>query len=137
MKAALATSDYMALAELRYLLRRFLRFSEAAAHGAGLETRQHQFLLALKGLAPGKRPVIKELAERMQIRHHSAVELTNRLVARGYVERRRSPRDRREVLLSLTAEGEAVLRKLSLDHRAELRARGPALTAALQRITRK
>jgi len=127
-------SDYEALAELRHQWRRFLRFSEGAARAAGLEPRQHQLLLALKGLPHGRRPVIKELAQRLQIQHHSAVELTNRLASGGYVQRHRSNQDRREVLLFLTAKGEAVLQKLSLHHQAELRARGPALLAALEQI---
>ena len=134
MKQVLTLSDYEALAELRHQLRLFLGFSEAAARAAGLEPRQHQLLLALKGLPHGKRPLIKELAERLQIQHHSAVELINRLAAGGYVKRHRGEHDRREVLLLLTPKGEQVLRKLSLHHQAELQAQGPALTAALERI---
>jgi DNA-binding MarR family transcriptional regulator len=73
------------------------------------------------------------LAERLQIQHHSAVELVNRLATGGYVRRHRGGDDRREVLLSLTPKGEKVLRELSLHHKAELRMRGPALVAALKR----
>jgi DNA-binding MarR family transcriptional regulator len=130
---ALALSDYEALAELRYQIRRFLSFSEQAARGAGLEPRQHQLMLALKGLPRRDRPTIGELAERLQIQHHSAVELVNRLVAAGYIRRARGGEDRREVLLSLTPKGEKVLRQLSLHHRTELRSAGPALVAALRR----
>ena len=128
----LTLSDYRALAELRYQIRNFAHFSEQAARDAGLEPRQHQLMLALKGLPEGVRPRIMELAKRLRIRHHSAVELTNRLASGGYVRRRRRGRDRREVLLSLTSKGEKVLRSLSLHHRTELRLRGPALVAALQ-----
>ncbi len=102
----LTLSDYEALAELRYQIRRFLSFSEQAARGAGLEPRQHQLMLALKGLPAQSRPTIGELAERLQIQHHSAVELVNRLVAAGYIRRTRAGEDRREVLLSLTPKGE-------------------------------
>jgi DNA-binding MarR family transcriptional regulator len=130
---ALTLSDYEALAELRYQIRRFLSFSEQAARAAGLEPRQHQLMLGLKGLAPGKRPTIGELAERLQIQHHSAVELVNRLASSSYIKRARAGEDRREVLLSLTPKGEKVLRKLSLHHRAELRSAGPALVAALRK----
>ena len=130
----LTSRDFQALAELRHQLRLFLRFSETAARSTGLEPRQHQLLLALKGLPRNKPPQIKELAERLQIRHHSAVELTNRLAAGGYVVRKRSQQDRRAVLLALTPKGERVLHKLSLHHQAELRARGPALAAALGQI---
>jgi DNA-binding MarR family transcriptional regulator len=75
------------------------------------------------------------VAERLQIQHHSAVELVNRLVVRGFVQRHRGE-DRREVLLSLTGKGEKILRKLSLHHQAELDMRGPALVAALRRVMR-
>ena len=129
----LMLADYQALAELRYQIRRFLHFSEQAARAAGLEPQQHQLLLALKGLPGRARPRIQELAERLQIRHHSAVELSNRLARGGYVRRQRGGDDRREVLLSLTPKGERVLRELSLHHKTELRLRGPALVAALKR----
>ncbi|MGA7379313.1 MAG: MarR family transcriptional regulator [Terriglobales bacterium] len=125
--------DYESLAEARYQLRRFLRFSESIARTAGLEPHQHQLMLALKGLPPGVRPRIGELAERLQVQHHSTVELVNRLAARGYVNRERGDQDRREVLLTLTPKGEKILRELSLHHRAELRTQGPILIAALKR----
>ena len=125
--------DYESLAEVRYQIRRFLRFSERAARSAGLEPHQHQLMLALKGLPQGTPPSVGELAERLQIEHHSTVELANRLAARGYVDRQRSARDRREVLLSLTPKGEKVLRELSLHHRTELDTQGPILIAALKR----
>src|SRR5580700_12103509 len=131
MEKSLTLADYEALAELRYQIRRFLHFSEQAAREAGLEPRQHQLMLTLKGLPTGTRPRISELAERLQIQHHSAVELVNRLAAGGHVRRHRGGEDRREVLLSLTPKGEKVLRELSLYHKDELRMRGPALVAAL------
>jgi DNA-binding MarR family transcriptional regulator len=132
MNKSLTSADYESLAELRYQIRRFLHFSEQAARKAGLEPRQHQLMLTLKGLPTATRPRISELAERLQIQHHSAVELVNRLAAGGHVRRHRGGDDRREVLLSLTPKGEKVLRQLSLHHKAELRTRGPALVAALK-----
>jgi DNA-binding MarR family transcriptional regulator len=132
----LTLSDYEALAELRYQIRRFLSFSEQAARAAGLEPRQHQLMLSLKGLPAKTRPTIGELAERLQIQHHSAVELVNRLSAAGYIKRARAGEDRREVLLSLTPKGEKVLRRLSLHHRAELRSAGPVLVNALRSAMR-
>ena len=134
MSTHITLSDYRALAEVRYQVRRFLHFSEGVARAAGLEPRQHQLLLAVKGLPEGVRPRITELAERLQIQHHSAVELVDRLAASGYVRRRRG-QDRREVLLSLTPKGEKVLRQLSIHHRAEFRKHGPALVEALKRVT--
>jgi DNA-binding MarR family transcriptional regulator len=133
MNHRLISADYESLAEMRYQIRRYLRFSEEASRAAGLEPRQYQLLLAVKGLPKDVRPRIGELAERLQIQHHSTVELVNRLSAGGYVRRHRAGDDRREVLLSLTPKGEKVLRQLFIHHRAELRLRGPALVSALRR----
>ena len=126
--------DYLALAELRHQIRRFLSFSEQAARSAGLEPQQHQLMLALKGLPEGVRPRIAELADRLQLAHHSTVELVNRLSAGGYIRRAGTGKDRREVLLALTPKGERVLRSLSLHHREELRQHGPHLVIALRRV---
>jgi DNA-binding MarR family transcriptional regulator len=133
-KRTMPQPDYQSLAELRYQIRRFLHFSEEAARKANVEPCQHQFLLALKGLPENMRPTIGILADRLQIRPHSAVELVNRLSNAGLVKRRRDRDDGREVLLEPTAKGEAVLRNLSLHHRAELQTAGPALMAALQGV---
>ena len=134
MEKNITAEDYRSLAELRHQIRRFLHFSEPAARSAGLEPRQHQLMLALKGLPSNVRPRIGELAERLQIQHHSTVELVNRLQAAGFGRRRRGTEDKREVLLELTSRGENVLRELSLHHRAELRSQGPELLDALQRV---
>jgi DNA-binding MarR family transcriptional regulator len=134
MEKMLTVGDYQSLAEFRHQIRRFLHFSEHVARNAGLEPRQHQLLLAIKGLPPNVRPRIAELAERLQIQHHSAVELVNRLEMGGLVRRERGKEDRREVLLQLTPRGERLLRDLSLYHRTELRSQGPALLDALERV---
>ena len=126
--------DYVqALGEFRYRLRRFLNFSERAARAAGLEPQQHQALLAVKGLPRG-RATVGALAERLQIQHHSAVELVDRLEARRLVHRSRNSADRREVLVRLTSQGERLLGELSSPHRAELRSAGPALLRALRTV---
>jgi DNA-binding MarR family transcriptional regulator len=104
---------------------------------AGLERGQYQLMLAIKGMPAGVRPRIRELANRMQIRHHSAVELVNRLEAGGFVDRTRAQDDRREVLLALTLKGEQVLAELALHHHDELRSAGPELVAALRRVMRE
>jgi DNA-binding MarR family transcriptional regulator len=129
-------SDYRALAEFRHQLRRFLHFSEQAARRAGLEPQQHQLMLAMRGLPPGTAATVGVLAERLQIRHHSAVELIDRTAARGLV--RRGPRagDRRQVVVRLTRGGEALLSRLSLAHRTELRTTGPALLGPLGALVR-
>jgi DNA-binding MarR family transcriptional regulator len=133
----LTLSDYQALAEFRYQIRRFLHFSEQVVKQAGLERGQYQLMLAIKGMPAGVRPRIRELANRMQIRHHSAVELVNRLEAGGFVDRTRAQDDRREVLLALTLKGEQVLAELALHHHDELRSAGPELVAALRRVMRE
>ncbi len=130
----ITAADYRALAEFRYQIRRYLRFSEGAVRAAGLEPQQHQLLLLLKGLPEGVQPRIGEIAQRLQIQHHSAVELVDRLVRRHLVKRRRGGADRREVFLELTSRGEKVLRELSLHHREELKSAGPALVGALQAL---
>ncbi len=123
--------NYRALAEFRFQIRQFLRFSEAAARKVGLEPQQHQLLLAIKGMEATSRPTVGELATRLQTRHHSVVELIDRLEARQFVGRRRSEQDRRQVWIDLTPEGERILEALSVEHRAELETAGPALLDAL------
>ena len=127
-------NDYQALAEFRYQIRRFLHFSEQVAREAGLEPQQHQLLLALKGLPEGRKATIGELAERLQIQHHSTVELIDRMVERDLIQRSRDDEDQRRVFIKLTPQGEEVLRKLSLLHRTELQTTGPALVQALNRL---
>lgn len=127
----LSIHEYQTLAEFRYQLRRFLRFSEEAARSVGLEPQQHQLLLALKGLPEGRAATVGELAERMQIQHHSTVELINRMVERDLIERSRDENDQRRVNIKLTATGDEVLLKLSLLTRSELRTTGPALVQTL------
>lgn len=125
-------ADYRALAEFRYQIRRFLRFSEEAARRAGLEPAQHQLLLAIKASASA--PTVGEMAARLQLRHHSTVGLIDRLAKSGLVQRHRAEGDRRQIRLALTRKGETVLRRLSVEHSAELGSVGGALTAALQAI---
>ncbi len=125
---------YRQLAELRYSIRQFLHFSEQAARDNGFEPQQHQLLLSVKGLPPGVRPTITVISARLGLRHHSTVELINRMVERGVVTRRHSEPDRREALIELTRAGEEVLRKLSILHWEELRKQAPALSDALQVI---
>jgi DNA-binding MarR family transcriptional regulator len=136
MTQTLALSDYQALAELRYQIRRFIHFSEQAARRMDIEPQQHQLMLALKGLPAGLNPTVKTLAERMQIQHHSTVELVNRLARAGLVRRGRTGVDRRQVMLTLTPKAEKMLTELSMGHQAELRTLGPALIVALERVMR-
>lgn len=128
------SADYQALAEFRYQIRRFIRFSEQVARTAGIEPQQHQLLLAVKGLPPGKKATIGELAERLQLQHHSTVELVDRLSEGGFVERQRDEEDQRRVLVHLTSQGEELLERISSSTLAELRVAGPMLVQALARL---
>jgi DNA-binding MarR family transcriptional regulator len=129
-------TDYAALAEWRYQIRQLLGRREAAARAAGVEPQQYMLLLQVKGLE-GRGPVtIGTLAERLHIRHHSAVELVDRLVERGMVTRRRHEGDRRQVVVRLRPAGDAVVRRLVLYSLAELRIEAPALLATLRRLVR-
>jgi DNA-binding MarR family transcriptional regulator len=115
----LSDADFQALAAFRASLRRFLRFSESAARAAGLSPQQHQMLIAIRGHAGDEPPVIGELADALQIRHHSAGELIDRMAERGVVRRETSSSDSRRVHILITPEGEAMLRVLTSTHRAE------------------
>ncbi len=130
----LTPHDYEVLAEFRYVLMRFLAFSEHAAQQAGLAPRQHQALLAIKGYPGAAEVTIGDLAGRLGIRHHSAVGLVDRLASGGYLARREDPSDRRRILLSLTAAGEQALTSLSVAHRQELRRVAPLLKSLLTRL---
>jgi DNA-binding MarR family transcriptional regulator len=130
----LKLADYQSLAGFRYQLRRFLRFSEDAARRAGLEPQHHQLILAIKGKPDDDEPRIAYLAERLQIQHHSAVELVDRLVKKGLITRTRDGEDRREVHVHLTARGEKVLGELTLHMREELQSAAPALVASLRKF---
>jgi len=126
--------DYQTLAEFRYQIRRFLAFSERAARAHGLDAQQHQLLLALKGLPAGTAPTIGALADRLHIRHHSAVGLIDRLDQKGLVVREIDAADRRRVLVRISAHGEAVLRKLTHLHQEELSSAGPLLLETLRTL---
>jgi DNA-binding MarR family transcriptional regulator len=130
----ISTTDYRSLAAFRFEIRKFLAFSERAASDAGIEPKQHQLLLAVRGLPPGTRPTVGVVAERLCVRHHTTVALVDKLEERGLVRRERGTEDRREVLLHLTPEGESMLRGLSALHRDQLRSVGPTMVAALRAI---
>jgi DNA-binding MarR family transcriptional regulator len=116
----LTTAEYQALARFRYALRVFLRFSEEAARSHGLTPNQHQLLLAVRGF-PGDAPTISDLAQWLQLRHNSTVELVDRAVEVGLLARQTDAHDRRRQRLQLTPRGADVLRSLSAAHRRELR----------------
>ena len=124
--------NFEALADFRYAIRRYLNFSEKNARKAGLEPQKYQALLAIKGLGDLQSATIGVLAERLQIQHHSAVELMDRLEKRGMIRRHRSQSDRRKVVVELTKRGEAKLMRISMPHRNELQTAGRRLLRALE-----
>lgn len=126
-------ADYEALAEFRYLIRRFLEFSQDAARSKGLAPAQHQALLAIKGQPRGAGMTIGDLAERLCVRHHSAVELVGRLVTAGLVVRRADAADHRRVMLGLTRAAEVLLAELSAAHLSEIARLRPSLKKVLAR----
>lgn len=123
----ISKTEYENLAEFRYALRRFLVFSKACAREVGLTAPQHQALLAIKGYPKRDWVTIGELAERLCIKHNSAVGLVDRMVAGGWIERRAGSHDRREVIIQLTDRGERILESLSESHYTELQQIGPPL----------
>jgi DNA-binding MarR family transcriptional regulator len=130
----LTKSDYEALAQFRYLMRKYVGFSEAAAHEADLTTQQHQALLAIRGFPGRERITVGELAERLNVRHHSVVGLIDRLSVRDLVCRRRDAIDGRRVLIELSSKGRLLLAGLSLVHRDELRRLAPMLKQLLAHV---
>jgi DNA-binding MarR family transcriptional regulator len=124
-------SEYAALAELRHLIRRFLQEGDSTAKQAGLEPQQYLLLLAIRGLPVGQEASIRALADRLSLRHHSTVELIDRMEARGYVKRMRGTQDRRQVLISLQPRGEKLLEKVVLQRIIELRTNGRELVQAI------
>src|SRR5215471_11599200 len=131
----LTKREYEILAAFRYHLRQFLRFSEEAAQTAGLTPRQHQALLAIKGFPKRQSVTIGELAEQLQIAHHSAVGLVDRLSSQKLIERAAGVEDRRQVYVKLSRAGTKILEKLSAAHRVEIRRFGPRLRLLLESLT--
>ncbi|MDF1811304.1 MAG: MarR family transcriptional regulator [Verrucomicrobiales bacterium] len=135
MHTKLSKSDYELIAEFRYTLRKFLSFSEAAAVSHDLTAQQYQALLAIEGFPGRKWVTVGELAEQLQIAHHSAVGLVNRMEKLELVGREKCTEDRRRVQVSLTKRGSELLERLYLEHRAELKTIGPKIVQLLQRAS--
>jgi len=109
------------LAQFRYRLRQFLRFSEEAARACGVTPQQHQLMLGIAGFARNGSASISELAEFLQERNNSVVGLVERAAQSGLVRRENGARDRRQVIVSLTPRGEEILTQLSELHYDEVR----------------
>jgi DNA-binding MarR family transcriptional regulator len=131
MRRRVSLEEYRALAEIRFLIRRYLQNSEEAVRAVGLEPQQYMSMLQLRGLPAGQQPTIQALAERMQLRHHSVVELVNRMEKGELLQRQRAKKDRRFVLVRMTPKAENLLDKLVRRRIAELRATGHDLVRSL------
>jgi DNA-binding MarR family transcriptional regulator len=134
MKAAVTTAEYRALAELRYRIRLFLREGDAQAQATGLKPQQYLLLLAVRGLPGNLDATIRTLAERLVLKHHSVVELVDRLAAHGYVRRVRSRDDRRKVLVSLLPRGLKLVEQVARHRISELRSSGVQLVTAIDAL---
>jgi DNA-binding MarR family transcriptional regulator len=134
MATRITDGEYQALSQLRYLIRKFLQEGDLTARAAGLEPQQYLLLLAIRGLDPEREASIRTLAERLSLRHHSTVELVDRLEAHGLVKRTRGTEDRRQVLVSLQPRGEKLLEKVVAQRIVELRSHGQALVAAIGKL---
>jgi DNA-binding MarR family transcriptional regulator len=126
--------EYAALAELRYRIRQFVQGSDHAALAASIEPQQYQMLLVIRGLSNQDEASIGRLAERMLLRHHSAVGLIDRLESQGFVRRIRSRTDLRRVCVKLLPRGERVLENIVRQRLDELRDSGHAFVAAIAAI---
>ena len=131
-KRAAKESDFRALAEFRYHIGRYLDFSDQAARAAGIEPRQYQLLLAIRGLPKAVEPTVGALAQRLRRHHHSTVELINRAESNDLVRRSRVSS---RVLVRLTRKGERVLTRAVEERLEELHVAGPLLVKALQQLT--
>lgn len=134
---SITTEEYQALAELRHRIRLFLREGDAKSRKSGLEPQQYLFLLMLRGLPDGAEGTIRTLADRLALKHHSVVELVDRMSMRGYVRRNRSREDRRRVLVSILPRGEKLLEDVARQRISELRLSGVALVRAIEALLEK
>ena len=132
MNPTLLADDYIALANFRYAMRKFLNFSRTTlASEAGLTPEQYEALLALKAFASPNGMMIRELSERLQVKHHTTVSLVDKLQRLRFVRRSPGADDRRTVCVSLTPTGSRVLAKVAVLHRREMRVRSPEMIRAL------
>ena len=130
----LSRTEYKALAEFRYQIRRYLRYMEEKARGRGYSPQHYQLLLAIEGLPGHQIPTIKTLAERMQLNHNTTVGLVDRCERRGFLRRERVRLDRRVVTLVLTPAGKRMMQEQASASRAELQEIGPVLFASLRQL---
>ncbi len=127
-------TDFETLAAFRHQVRKFLRFSKDLLSEEDLTPDQYQALLAIRAASGKGKLSIRDLAEQLQVRHHSTVGIVDQLVFRGAVVREVASDDRRKVLLTLTPKGEAVIDRLAPPHHRELSRLCPEMIATLEQI---
>lgn len=127
--------DFETLAAFRYQIRKFLRFSKDLLRAEDLTTDQYQALLAIRASSAQRKLSIRDLAEQLQVRHHSTVGIVDQLVLRQAVVRQVAPEDRRKILLTLTEKGEALVQRLAPPHQKELTRLSPEIILTLQRLS--
>lgn len=129
----ISPDDYDALASFRYLLRRFLRFSkDFLKENGNLNPEQYEALLAVKAFGP--QLTISQLSERLQIKHHSAVNIVDRLAERKLITRQKTQTDRRLRNVQLTVKGEKLIEELAMTHRKEMATRSSEMIKVLERL---
>lgn len=133
----ISTSEYQALAELRFRIRKFLHEGDLVARTAGLKPQQYLLLLAVRGLPDGAEASVRTVAGRLGLKHHSTVELIDRLEARGLVKRLRAQDDRRTVRVALRPRGEKLLEEVARHRISELRVSGAELVKAISTLLHK
>jgi len=134
MDRKITEKEYRALAELRFRIRRFLGEGDTTSRKLGLEPQQYLALLTIRGLPPEQPATIRVLSERLALRHHSTVELIDRMEKHGYLKRKKSAKDRRAVMLSLQPRGAKILEQVVKQRIIELRAEGRALVEAIRAL---
>jgi DNA-binding MarR family transcriptional regulator len=135
MSALLTLQDYHRLASLRYVLRKFLRFSkELLRSEAKLTPEQYEALLAIRAFSTNQGMTVGQLSERVQVKHHTAVSLTDKLAARKLLTKRKGDGDRRYVYVKLTTRGTKLVAALAAAHRREIRTRAAEMIKSLTEL---
>jgi DNA-binding MarR family transcriptional regulator len=131
----LNSKNYETLASFRYQIRRFLRFSKDLLSSEDLTPDQYQALLAIRASSVNRKLSIRDLAEQLQVRHHSTVGIVDQLVSRDAIVRQVAPDDRRKILLTLTEKGEEIVERLAPAHHEELSRLCPEMIRTLEKIS--
>ena len=125
------------LAEFRYAILQFMQVSEMIAQRAGVQARQYQLLLQVAGAPTNTLVTVAYAAERLGLKHNSAVELVDRSEREGLLAREEDQNDRRRTLLRVTRKGRNLLMQLAAQHARELTEFAPRLISTLEHLRRQ